>query len=76
MMYLFWFTEFMWQTFIIEPFAFAVDVVTLVGDLVVSVGHLIGVFPMWLKVPFTVLLSIAVLFRVSQFIPSLGGASN
>lgn len=76
MMYVFWFLEFIWQTVIVEPFQFAGEFILLVIDVIENLGTLISAFPNWLSVPFGCLLVIAVLFRVSQFIPSLGGASN
>lgn len=76
MMYVYWFLEFVFNTIIVEPFQFAGEFIMLVIDVIENLGVLIGAFPLWLSVPFGALLTIAVLFRVSQFIPSLGGASS
>lgn len=76
MMYLFWFVEFIFNTLIVEPFQFAGEFILLVVDVIENLGILIAAFPNWLSVPFGALLTIAVIFRVSQFIPSLGGASG
>lgn len=76
MMYLYCFFEFIFNTLIIEPLLFAGEIMSLVFDVIENLGTLIGAFPNWLSVPFGCLLAIAVLFRVSQFIPSLGGASG
>ena len=45
-------------------------------DIVSSLVEMVQAFPLWLSVPFGVLLAIAILFRVSQFVPTIGGASN
>ena len=45
-------------------------------DIVSSLVEMVRAFPLWLSVPFGVLLAIAILFRVSQFVPTIGGASN
>lgn len=76
MMYFLWFIEFVFNTLIVEPITFAVEFVGIIIDCAKSVITLVGVFPEWLSIPFIAILSIAVLFRVSQFIPSLGGASS
>lgn len=74
-MYVWWGIEFLINTVIIEPLSFAMELVSLIIDVVGHLINLVGAFPLWLSVPFGCLLAIAVLFRISQFIPSLGGAS-
>lgn len=54
---------------------FAVSIFDSVLSAVVHLLTLVSVLPLWISVPFTILLQIAVLFRVSQFIPTIGGAS-
>lgn len=54
---------------------FAVLIFESVSSAVVHVFTLVSVLPIWISVPFTILIEIAVLFRVSQFIPTIGGAS-
>lgn len=63
-------------------FSDVTDVINFFGDLGDTIGNcvdsliaLIVAFPAWLTVPFTTLISIAVLFRLSQFVPTIGGAS-
>lgn len=50
-----------------------------IGDIGINCANsLINVvvsMPIWISYPFYALTSIAVLFRVSQFIPTIGGAS-
>lgn len=75
-MYLFWFFEFVFNTIFVEPFALLVDLGTLVGEVVVSLGTLISALPGWLGIPFGALIAIALFFRVSSFIPGLGGAKD
>lgn len=74
-MYVRWFIEWAFE-FIASPFAFAFKFAQLVFELIESLANVFLAFPFWLSYPFYALLSIAVLFRVSQFIPTIGGASN
>lgn len=73
-MYLFWFAEFIFKT-LTEPLIFAGKVFVSLLDIAQSLFTLVDVFPAWLSIPFTCLISIAILFRVSQFIPTIGGVS-
>ena len=75
-MYLFWFFEFVFNVLILEPLRILGSVFNSVVLAFSALGRLISVFPSWLSVAFMSLISIAVLFRVSQFIPTIGGASN
>lgn len=54
---------------------FAVSIFESVSSTIVHVFTLVSVLPLWISVPFTILIQIAMLFRVSQFIPTIGGAS-
>ena len=40
-----------------------------------SLLNVVTALPAWIYMPFYALISIAILFRVSQFIPTIGGAS-
>lgn len=75
MMYLFDFFKFIYETLIVEPFSLLFSIGKLIVDVAHSLITLVGAFPLWLSTPFIVLIGIAVLFRVSQFIPTIGGAS-
>lgn len=61
--------------FIHEATSFGLNLGLKVIELVTSLYHLVTALPLWITVPFYALLVIAVLFRVSQFIPTIGGAS-
>lgn len=53
--------------------------VTMATTVISVVQHLISLvqsLPLWLAAPFIALVSISVFFRVSQFIPTIGGASS
>jgi hypothetical protein len=73
-MYVVWFFEFLFE-FATQPLIFAYNVVGSFLDLGVNLGNLIFSFPQWLYIPLSCLLSISILFRVTQFIPLIGGAS-
>lgn len=75
MIYLFDFFTFVYQTFVVEPFDLLKTIGGLLVDVVQSLFTLLTAFPLWLSTPFIVLISISVVFRVSQFIPTIGGAS-
>lgn len=75
MMYLFWFVEFLFEL-LMQPFRILESIFTFVLVVFDSVLTLVTVFPNWLSIPFIALISIAIIFRVSQFIPTIGGASN
>ncbi len=55
---------------------FCVAVYTVSADIVRHLLTLVSSLPGWLSIPFGSLILIAVLFRVSQFIPTIGGASS
>lgn len=74
-MYLFDFFRFLYSIFL-ELLDFFDKIGQLIGNVFNSLGGVITAFPLWLSVPFFALLSIAILFRISQFIPTIGGASN
>ena len=73
-MYIVWFSEWLFTT-LAKPFVFLAGVTELSFDILESVLNVFGVLPYWLYLPFNALISIAILFRVSQFIPTIGGAS-
>ncbi len=74
-MYVVWYLEYLFSD-VKDVVSFFFDIASTIDNCVDSVTALVDAFPLWLSVPFGALLSIAVLFRLSQFIPSLGGASN
>ena len=74
-MYLFDFVDFVYHTLIVEPLNFLWEIGSLIIDVANSFINMVMAFPMWLSMPFVSLITIAVLFRVSQFIPTIGGAS-
>lgn len=74
-MYVVWYLEYLFSD-VKDVVSFFFDIASTIDNCVDSVTTLINTFPLWLSVPFGALLSIAILFRLSQFIPSLGGASN
>lgn len=73
-MYLFDFFGYLFQqlTSIIE---FAVSIFSSAYSFVGHVMTLVDSLPAWLSLPFAALLLMAVIFRVTQFIPTIGGAS-
>ena len=73
-MYVFWFFEFLFEV-LSTPYRLFAEIIPLLLDTAESILTFISVFPIWLSVPFYVLICIAILFRVSQFIPTIGGAS-
>lgn len=75
MMYLVDFIKFIFEI-LCEIGDFIVDITKALFDIFESLWTMIQAFPAWLSVPFGILLVIAVLFRVSQFIPTIGGAST
>ena len=75
MMYIVDFLKFIFNT-LTEASDFIMQFFSCVLDIVSSLNEMIQSFPLWLSVPFGVLLAIAILFRVSQFVPTIGGASN
>lgn len=72
-MYIRWFVEFLFEV-ITQPFRVGAEIIGLVIDVADSLFDFLGVLPAWLFVPFYMLIAIAVLFRVSQFVPTIGGA--
>lgn len=74
MMYVKWWFEYTFSD-VKDVFNFFGDLGDTIDNCVDSLFALIGAFPAWLVVPFTALISIAVLFRLSQFVPTIGGAS-
>lgn len=75
MMYIRWFVEFVFDM-ITAPFEIGAALLDLIVDLISGLIRLIDVLPVWIEVPFYLLLAMAVLFRISQFIPGIGGASD
>lgn len=75
MMYLVWFVEFLFNL-LFQPLRILGAIFDCVITAIDSIFTLIALFPLWLSIPFTALISIAVIFRISQFIPTIGGASN
>lgn len=75
MMYIVDFLKFIFNT-LTEASDFIMQFFNCVLDIVSSLAEMVQAFPLWLSVPFGVLLAIAILFRVSQFVPTIGGASN
>lgn len=75
MMYVVDFFKFIFNV-LTEAADFIMQFFNCVLDIVSSLNEMIQAFPLWLSVPFGVLLAIAILFRVSQFVPTIGGASN
>lgn len=75
MMYIVDFLKFIFNV-LTEANEFIMQFFNCVLDIVSSLHEMIQAFPLWLSVPFGVLLAIAILFRVSQFVPTIGGASN
>lgn len=75
MMYLVWFVEFLFNL-LFQPIRIFGAVINCIITALDSVITLIFLFPAWLSYPFMALVSIAVIFRISQFIPTIGGASN
>ena len=73
MMYLFDFVRYVFGI-LQDGMNFLSDVGGLALNVCNSFLNLVSAFPLWLSIPFTTLISIAVLFRVSQFIPTIGGA--
>lgn len=73
MMYLFDFFRFLFDI-LVTGLKFLYNILLILLDIVEALFTLVGAFPVWLSVPFIVLLAIAILFRVSQFIPTIGGA--
>ena len=73
-MYIVWYFDYLFSD-VTEVANFFFDIARTIDNCIDSVTALVNAFPLWLSVPFGALLSIAVLFRLSQFIPSLGGAS-
>ena len=74
-MYLVDFFKFLFNV-LSEASDFIMKFFNLVLDIVKSLNTMVQSFPLWLSVPFGILLVIAVLFRVSQFVPTIGGASD
>lgn len=74
MMYFFWFLEFLFNL-LIEPLKVGLKIGEVIIEVTNSLFNFLGYLPAWINIPFTVLISIAVLFRVSQFVPTIGGAS-
>lgn len=73
MMYLFDFVRYVFGI-LQDGMNFLNDVGGLALNVCNSFLNLITAFPLWISVPFGVLINIAILFRVSQFIPTIGGA--
>lgn len=73
MMYLFDFVKYVFSI-LQDGMNFLNDVGGLALNVCNSFLNLITAFPLWISVPFGVLINIAILFRVSQFIPTIGGA--
>ena len=76
MIYIKWFFEYIYEILIVGPFEIASAIGNCIGTVFECLIDIITAFPIWLYVPFSALLSIAVLFRLSQFIPTIGGASD
>ena len=74
-MYVKWWFEYTFSD-VMDVINFFGDISDTVDNCVNSLFQLVLAFPMWLSIPFQALISIAVLFRLSQFIPGIGGASN
>ena len=74
MMYLFDFFGFLFHELSVL-LTFAVIIGTTTVSVFQHLVTLVQSFPLWLSGPFIGLLSIAIIFRVSQFVPTIGGAS-
>lgn len=74
-MYIRWFIEFLFDV-IMQPFRVGAEIIGLVVDVAQSLHSFLSVLPAWVFVPFYLLVTISVLFRVSQFVPTIGGASS
>ena len=73
MMYLFDFVRYVFGI-LQDGMNFLNDVGGLALNVCNSFLNLITAFPLWISIPFGVLINISILFRVSQFIPTIGGA--
>lgn len=72
-MYLFDFARFVFGI-LHDGMNFLNDIGQLALNVCNSFFNMLTAFPVWISVPFTVLISIHILFRISQFIPTIGGA--
>lgn len=73
-MYIFDFLSFIWNC-LLEILTFLGNIFTSAFSAFEHILALIGALPLWISVPFAILIDIALIFRVSQFIPTIGGAS-
>lgn len=73
-MYLFDFVSFLFDI-LSESFDFLGRIGSIGLNCANSLINVVTALPVWVAYPFYVLTAIAVLFRVSQFIPTIGGAS-
>lgn len=74
MMYLFDFVKFLWQV-LSEGFEFLGQIGSIGLNCANSLLNVVNCLPGWVALPFFSLIAISVLFRVSQFIPTIGGAN-
>lgn len=73
-MYLFDFFSFSFNE-LFSVLKFAVSIFDTSIGVLHHIRTLLDAFPLWLGLPFYYLVAIAILFRVSQFVPTIGGAS-
>lgn len=73
-MYLKDFVVFIWNVL-----SEGLDFLGQIGDIGIncanSLLNVVNCLPQWVALPFYCLIAIAILFRVSQFVPTIGGAS-
>lgn len=73
-MYLFDFVSFLFDV-LSEGLSFLGQIGDIGINCANSLLNVVGCLPQWVAMPFFSLIAIAVLFRVSQFVPTIGGAS-
>lgn len=74
MMYVKDFAMFLWDV-LAESLSFLGEIGSIGINCANSLLNVVTALPLWIYMPFYALISIAILFRVSQFIPTIGGAS-
>lgn len=73
-MYLFDFVAFLFDV-LSESLSFLGEIGAIGINCANSLLNVVTALPLWIYMPFYALISIAILFRVSQFVPTIGGAS-
>lgn len=68
------FAMFLWDV-LAESLGFLGEIGAIGINCANSLLNVVTALPVWIYMPFYALISIAILFRVSQFIPTIGGAS-